>query len=99
MLRINWNQDKVGFVNAFILIGIVAATLITTLVLIILGIVAGDWSQYLLPLKFVLAGAYILCTIAVLVRISVYRIGVLKQRANEQNGSGSDQKKGQEPKG
>jgi|GEM_PF-4876853 len=84
MLKINWGKDKVGFINAFVLIGIVAVTLIATIALIVLGFLAGDWSRYILALKFVLGGAYILCTIAVLTRIGVYRSGVVKRKAQEE---------------
>jgi len=94
MLRINWSRDKVGFVTAYLLIGIVSATVIATLVLLVLGIVDGDWSKYLVPVKFVLAGGYLLGMVAVITRICIYRLKVIRDREQQQGAAGEHPSQG-----
>ncbi len=80
MLRINWKRDWVGFLNTWVLIGIGAGSLIAVLILFIIGLCAGDWETYFLPIKIIIIGWYVISMLAVLIRIGVYRIGVLRER-------------------
>src|SRR5262249_17632619 len=69
----SFRRDKTGFFVTIILLTIVTGTLISTLVLLIVGIAQGDWKAYLLSVKWVLGSAWMACIITVLVRLRIYK--------------------------
>jgi hypothetical protein len=69
----SFRRDKTGFFVTLILLTIVAGTLISTLVLLIVGIAQGDWKEYLLSVKWILGSAWVACIITVLVRLRIYK--------------------------
>src|SRR5262245_36302107 len=69
----SFRRDKTGFFVTIILLIIVTGTLISTLVLLIVGIAQGDWKAHLLSVKWVLGSAWVACIITVLVRLRIYK--------------------------
>ena len=69
----SFRRDKTGFFVTIILLTIVTGTLISTLVLLVVGIAQGDWKAHLLSVKWVLGSAWIACIITVLVRLRIYK--------------------------
>lgn len=70
----SFRRDKTGFFVTIILLTIVAGTLISTLVLLIVGIAQGDWKSHLLSVKWVLGSAWVACIITVLIRLKIYKV-------------------------
>lgn len=70
----SFRRDKTGFFVTIILLTIVGGTLISTLVLLIVGIAQGDWKAHLLSVKWVLGSAWVACIITVLVRLKIYKV-------------------------
>ena len=69
----SFRRDKTGFFVTIILLIIVTGTLISTLVLLMVGIAQGNWKEYLLSVKWVLGSAWMACIITVLVRLRIYK--------------------------
>ena len=69
----SFRQDKVGFFVTLILIVIAAGTLINTLVLVVVGLAMGNWTMFSVPMKIVLAAAWVLCIVVVYTRVAIYR--------------------------
>lgn len=80
MFRINWNKDKVGFLNTWVLLAIFIIAMATIAVLIGLAIYQNDWESYSTPLKGVIIAWWVLSVVAVLVRVAIYRIGMVRKR-------------------
>jgi hypothetical protein len=53
---------------------IVTGTLVSTLVLLIVGIAQGDWKEHLISVRWVLGSAWVACIITVLVRLKIYKV-------------------------
>jgi hypothetical protein len=70
----SFRRDKTGFFVTIILLTIVGGTLISTLVLLIVGIAQGDWKAHLLSVKWVLGSAWVACIITVLIRLKIYKV-------------------------
>jgi hypothetical protein len=90
----SFRQDKTGFFVTIILLTIVTGTLISTLVLLIVGMAQGDWKSYLLSMKWVLGSAWVACIITVLVRLKIYKVqydrALARQAAEQRPVSSSD---------
>jgi hypothetical protein len=69
----SFHRDKVGFVITIILLTIVGGTLISTLVLWIVGLAQGDWTSHLVSMKWILGSAWVACIITVLVRLKIFK--------------------------
>ncbi len=69
----SFRRDKTGFFVTIILLTIVGGTLVSTLVLLILGIAHGDWKSHLLSVKWILGSAWVACIVTVLVRLRIYK--------------------------
>lgn len=69
----SFRQDKTGFFVTIILLTIVTGTLVSTLVLLIVGIAQGDWKSHLLSVKWVLGSAWVACILTVLIRLRIYK--------------------------
>jgi len=69
----SFRRDKTGFFVTIILMTIVGGTLISTLVLLIIGMAQGDWKSHLLSMKWILGSAWVACIITVLVRLRIYK--------------------------
>ncbi len=69
----SFRKDKTGFFVTLILLTIVTGTVISTLVLLIVGMAQGDWKAHLLSVKWVLGSAWVGCIITVLVRLQIYK--------------------------
>jgi hypothetical protein len=69
----SFRRDKTGFFVTIILLTIVGGTVISTLVLLIVGIAQGDWKDHLLSVKWVLGSAWVACIITVLVRLKIFK--------------------------
>jgi hypothetical protein len=86
----SFRRDKTGFFVTIILLTIVGGTLISTLVLLIVGIAQGDWKSYLLSVKWVLGSAWVGCIITVLIRLKIfkwqYERAIQRQAENAANG-------------
>jgi hypothetical protein len=79
----SFRQDKVGFFVTLILIVIAAGTLISTIVLVAVGLATGSWGAFL-ALKIVLASAWVLCIVTVLTRVGIFRMQMLRaERARQ----------------
>lgn len=90
----SFRRDKTGFFVTIILLTIVAGTLISTLVLLIVGIAQGDWKEYLLSVKWVLGSAWVACIVTVLVRLKIFKTQyerALASRTSESNPQPSEQ--------
>lgn len=86
----SFRRDKAGFFITIILLTIVTGTLISTLVLLIVGIAQGDWQAHLISTKVVLGSAWVACIITVLVRLKIYKWQ--HDRRNEQDENQADEK-------
>ena len=75
----SFKKDKTGFFTALSLIILVAATVLTTGILLAEGIKQGNWEYYSIPIKIVLAVFWIAGMTIVLTRIGVFAV----QRANK----------------
>ncbi|MSR51362.1 MAG: hypothetical protein CK551_01370 [Planctomycetaceae bacterium] len=75
----SFKKDKTGFFSTLSLIILVAATLITTGILLAQGIKEGNWEYYSIPIKIVLAVFWLVGMTIVLTRIGVFAV----QRANK----------------
>ena len=80
MFRINWKKDKVGFVNTWALTTIFVGAVVALVVLIGLAVSNGDWAPYTNPIKGVIVAWWVLSMVFVLIRIAVYRIGMVRKR-------------------
>jgi hypothetical protein len=69
----SFRRDKTGFFVTIILMTIVGGTLVSTLVLLIVGIAQGDWKSHLLSVKWILGSAWVACIITVLIRLRIYK--------------------------
>jgi uncharacterized membrane protein YciS (DUF1049 family) len=91
----SFRRDKAGFFIAILLLTIVVGTLISTLVLLIVGIAQGDWKSHLLSVKWVLGSAWVACIIIVLIRLKIFKWQydrVLAERMSESEPQPSEQK-------
>jgi hypothetical protein len=95
----SFRRDKVGFFVTLILIVIAAGTLINTLVLVVVGLAMGNWTMFSVPMKIVLAAAWVLCIVVVYTRVAIYRaqmVSAEKARARaEAEANGHTNDKGQ----
>jgi hypothetical protein len=83
----SFRRDKTGFFVTIILLTIVGGTLISTLVLLIVGIAQGDWKEHLLSVKWVLGSAWVACIITVLIRLKIYKVQydrALERQSNDE---------------
>ncbi|HEY7327036.1 MAG TPA: hypothetical protein VH592_05325 [Gemmataceae bacterium] len=95
----SFRRDKTGFFVTIILLIIVTGTAISTLVLLILGIVQGNWKEYLLSVKWILGSAWVACIITVLIRLRIYKWQAdraLRQKLTEQKGETNEDTSPQE---
>lgn len=69
----SFRRDKAGFFITIILLTIVTGTVVSTMVLLIVGIAQGDWKAHLLSVKWVLGSAWVACIITVLIRLRIYK--------------------------
>jgi hypothetical protein len=69
----SFRRDKTGFFVTIILVVIATGTVISTLVLLIVGIAQGNWKEYLLSVKWILGSAWVACIITVLIRLRIYK--------------------------
>jgi hypothetical protein len=79
----SFRRDKTGFFATLILLAIVTATVVSTLVLLVLGVAQGDWKAYLLGVKWVLGSAWVLCIFTVLVRVTIFRWQMIRRERAE----------------
>jgi membrane protein DedA with SNARE-associated domain len=86
----SFRQDKTGFFVTIILLTIVTGTLISTLVLLIVGMAQGSWKEHLLSMKWVLGSAWVACIITVLIRLRIYKWQY--DRARERRATEDDKK-------
>jgi hypothetical protein len=92
----SFRRDKTGFFVTIILLIIVTGTLISTLVLLIVGMAQSNWKEYLLSMKWVLGSAWVACIITVLVRLRIYKWQydrALERQAAEQTSTDEADKK------
>lgn len=89
----SFRRDKTGFFVTIILLTIATGTVVSTLVLLIVGMAQGDWKEYLLSMRWVLGSAWIACIITVLVRLKIYK--VQSDRALARQAAESDSKIGE----
>jgi hypothetical protein len=68
----SFRRDKMGFFSGITLMVIAGGTAVSTLVLLILGIADGNWKEYLLPVKWILGTAWVLCIGTVMARVHVF---------------------------
>jgi len=68
----NYRLDKVGFFSTLVLATVFIATVVATLVLVILGIWVGDWDTFAPWVKFTIGLGWVLCIGTVLVRVYTY---------------------------
>ena len=80
MFRINWNKDKVGYLNTWVLLAISLVTVVALIGLIAVGISEGNWATYATALKGVIIAWWVLSMVSVLVRIAVYRVDMVRKR-------------------
>src|SRR5690242_9177412 len=71
-MTFSFRRDKTGFFVTIILLIIAAGTVISTLVLLIVGIAQGSWKEHLLSVKWILGSAWVACIITVLIRLRIY---------------------------
>ncbi len=69
----SFRRDKTGFFVTIILLTIVGGALISTLVLLIVGMAQGNWKEYVLSMKWVLGSAWVACIVTVLIRLRIYK--------------------------
>jgi|SRR5579875_113404 heme/copper-type cytochrome/quinol oxidase subunit 2 len=69
----SFRRDKTGFFVTIILLTIVTGTVISTLVLLMMGIAQGNWKEHLLSVKWILGSAWVACIITVLIRLKIYK--------------------------
>ncbi len=88
----SFRRDKTGFFVTIILLVITAGTVISTLVLLIVGIAQGNWKAYVLSVKWILGSAWVACIITVLIRLRIYKWqydrALQRQQAEKQNETG-----------
>jgi hypothetical protein len=68
----SFRRDKMGFFSGIALMVIVGATAISTLVLLVIGLVQGNWKEFLLSMKWILGTAWVLCIATVIARVHVF---------------------------
>jgi uncharacterized membrane protein len=79
----SFRRDKMGFFAGLVLMVIVAGTVISTLVLLLVGVAQGDWTRHLLSVKWILGVAWVLCIVTVLTRVHVFGHQLRRQRQAE----------------
>ncbi len=88
----SFRRDKTGFFVTIILLVIAAGTVISTMVLFIVGIVQGNWKAHLLSVKWILGSAWVACIITVLIRLRIYKWqydrALQQQQAEQQRETG-----------
>jgi len=92
----SFRRDKTGFFVTIILLMIVAGTVISTLTLLVVGIVQGDWKAHLLSVKWILGSAWVACIVTVLVRLKIYKWQydrALRQEAENESAAGEQKTK------
>lgn len=91
----SFRRDKTGFFVTIILLIIVGGTLISTLVLLLVGMAQGDWKAYLLSMKWILGSAWVACIITVLIRLRIYKWqydrAIQQRETNATNGQPANQ--------
>jgi hypothetical protein len=91
----SFRRDKMGFFSGIALMVIVGGTAISTVVLLVLGLAQGDWKAFLLPVKWILGVAWVLCIGTVMARVHVF--GWQLRRAQRQaEGNQPPEEPGQE---
>ena len=65
----SFRKDKMGFFNGLILMTIVGVTVIATVLLWAIG----GWDEFSIWIKAIWGTAWVLCIIAVIVRVQVYQ--------------------------
>ena len=87
----SFKKDKTGFFTALSLIILVAATVITTGILLAQVIKQGNWEYYSIPIKIVLAVFWIAGMTIVLTRIGVFAVQRSHKKIEElQSGDNSE---------
>ena len=79
----SFRRDKTGFFVTIILLAIVVGTLVSTLVLLLIGIAEGDWQAHLLSMKWILGSAWVACIVTVLIRLQIYKWQMDRARKRE----------------
>jgi hypothetical protein len=67
----SFRHDKVGFFSGVALIVVCGGTIIATLVLLIVGAALGDYTRFLMPIRWVLFGWWLGCIAIVLTRVYI----------------------------
>jgi hypothetical protein len=93
----SFRRDKMGFFAALVLLAIVAGTVISTLVLLLIGIAQGDWARYLLSVKWILGVAWVLCIATVLTRVHVFGWQLRRRQHQAQAAEKSNEPQEQSP--
>jgi membrane protein DedA with SNARE-associated domain len=81
----NFRRDKTGFFVTILLLTIVGGTLISTLVLLIVGMAQGNWQEHLPSIKWILGSAWVACIVTVLIRLRIYKLQADRASARQAN--------------
>ncbi len=92
----SFRRDKMGFFSGIALMVIVGGTVVSTAVLLILGLAEGNWQAYLLPVKWILGVAWVLCIGTVMARVHVFG-WQLRQAQRQAEAAQGEKPAGEEP--
>jgi hypothetical protein len=93
----SFRRDKMGFFATLVLLTIVGGTLISTLVLLVVGIAQGNWKEHLLSVKWILGSAWVLCIVTVLTRVHVFGWQLRRAQRQEEARQAEEAKESSKP--
>jgi len=76
----HYRKDKAGFFATIVLAVLAAAIVVSSLVLLFMGIARGQWDYYSLPIRLVIGIGWLLLVATVLTRVGIFRMQMLRKR-------------------
>jgi len=76
----NYRKDKAGFFATIVLALLAAAIVVSSLILLFMGIARGQWDYYSMPIRLIIGIGWLLLVATVLTRVGIFRVQMLRRR-------------------
>lgn len=76
----NYRKDKAGFFATIVLALLAAAIVVSSLILLFMGIARGQWDYYSMPIRLIIGIGWLLLVATVLTRVGIFRLQMLRRR-------------------
>jgi len=92
----NYRKDKAGLFATIVLALLAAAIVVSSLILLFMGIARGQWDYYSMPIRLIIGIGWLLLVATVLTRVGIFRAQMLRRRQmqGQQNSHSSGDSQG-----